>query len=158
DLIILGYADWYKVRHVAAPSRLREYGGPRPMIHDAAIKHPRAGLDAEGHIVVDSVPLFCQFNQAYCDEPDPPAEYMDRVTAALINAIADGTNARVVLLHFAGRTDDPVLKAVSSRVKVLSALEEDFDYKIRDDVMHFDAHPGPYWHYAMYTKVAAFLR
>jgi hypothetical protein len=158
DLIVLGYADWYKVRHVAAPSRLREYGGPRSIMRDAAITHPRAGLDAEGRLVVDFVPLFCQFNLGYCDQADPPAEYLDRVTAALINAIAEQTKATVVLLHFAGNADDPVLAAVSKRVRVLSALEEDFDYVIRDDVMHFDAHPGPYWHYAMYTKLAAFLR
>jgi hypothetical protein len=158
DMIILGYAEWYKVRNVAAPSRLREYGGPRSVMRDAAIKHPRAGLDAQGHVVVDFVPLFCQFNPTHCNEADPPAEYSDRVTTALINTIAEGTPGRVVLLHFAGRADDPVLAAVSKRVKILSALNEDFDYTIRDDVMHFDAHPGPYWHYAMFTKIAGFLR
>ena len=158
DLIILGYAEWYKTRNVAAPSRLREYGEPRPMISDTQIKHARARVEADGRLTVDFVPIFCKFNRSYCDSPDPSLENMNRVAVELINSIAEGTKATVVLLHFDGRKDDPVLKAISMKVKLLSAAEEDFDYKVRDDVMHFDGHPGPYWHFAIFTKVAKYLR
>jgi hypothetical protein len=158
DLIILGYAEYYKVRHVAAPSRMREYGEPRPMISDTQIKYPRATIGKDGEIVVDYVPIFCKFNRDYCKSSDPSLDYMNKVTVRLINAIAEGTKAKIVLLHFDGKKDDPILTSISKTVKMLPVTEADFDYKIRDDIMRFDGHPGPYWHYAIYTRVANFLR
>ncbi len=158
DLVILGYADWYKVRIVAAPSRLREYGDPLQSVFDAHIQQLRASVDPAGRIAIDFVPVFCKFSNGYCDQPDPPAAVMDRVTEGLIDAIVDHSAAKVVLLHFDGATDDPVLAAVKDKLPVWSVTERDFSYRIRDDIMGFNRHPGPYWHYAIYSRVAELLR
>lgn len=78
---------------------------------------------------------------------------MTRVSAALINGIADHTPASVLLLHFDGDPKNPVLGMLSSRVTRLSALPKDFDAVIRDDILGFDSHPGPFWHYAISRKL-----
>jgi hypothetical protein len=35
----------------------------------------------------------------------------------------------------------------------VSATPEDFSSVMRDDVMGFDDHGGPYWHYAIYSRI-----
>jgi hypothetical protein len=94
-----------------------------------------------------------KLNPSYCDQADPDASEMTRVSAALPKSIADHTQTSVVLLHFDGDPKNPVLGMLSSRVTRLSALPKDFDAVIRDDILGFDSHPGPFWHYAISRKL-----
>lgn len=158
DVVVLGYADFYKIRHVAAPSRIRENGTPNKIMLNPKIKQLRAVLDSNRNLIFDYVPVFCEFAAGYCDTTDPTTEYMDDVTVKLINSIAEQTEAMVYMLHFKGVKSDPILKKLHDKVKVVSVLPEDFDYDMQDHIMDYDHHPGPYWHYAVYTKLSDFLR
>ena len=114
---------------------------------------PRTLADDTGTIVVDYIEENCSFNNGYCDSPSLSTKEMTQTTVALINDIAKNTEARVYLLHMAGTEDNPVRKMLDKRVELISALSEDFDYFINDDIEGFDPHPGPYWHYAVATKL-----
>ena len=81
---------------------------------------------------------------------------MTETTAALINYIAENTQAEVYLLHVAGDADNPVF-AMIRNVNLISALPSEFDYFIRDDIEGFDPHPGPYWHYAISRRLLEVL-
>lgn len=158
DIIVLGYADFYKTRNVAAPSRLREHSEGGNVREDPAIKQPRASISKDNELVIDLIPLLCKYIMDYCRQKDPSQAEMDLVTEKLFTKIVEETNATVLVLHMQGDRNDIVLKAIPKKAKVLSVTDESFDYKIRDSVMDFDSHPGPYWHYAVYTKLAALLR
>jgi hypothetical protein len=158
DVIVLGYALYYKERHVAAPARLRSiqrwmatsFPDTRLPADDRLI---RAQLDGEGRLVLDTIPMHCQFNAGYCSGPEPSADHVDKVSIALLRAIAATTKAKVHLLHMFGPKDDPVLANLPGNVALIPATPADFTYVIRDDVMGFDDHGGPYWHYAMFTRL-----
>jgi hypothetical protein len=154
DTIVLAYGSFYKAWDVAAPSRLRQYGEPNERIFDDRIKQPKASILDSGKIQIDYVPIYCKFHRSYCESKDPSTDEMDKVAARLINDIAEQTKAKIILLHFSGSRDDRVLKMISNKVHILSALTGDFDYQITDDIMGFDAHPGPYWHYAIYKRLS----
>lgn len=157
DIIILGYAKFYDERHVAAPSRVRK-NYKRALNYDPALLNriiyiPKASLVGEDKLSFEYIQTNCLNNNSYCDEPDPSSLEMTQVTAAIINYIADNTAANVYLLHFEGDTEDSLFKLIRSSIKHVSALSNDFDYFIRDDIEGFDAHPGPYWHYAISRKL-----
>jgi hypothetical protein len=155
DIVILGYADYVDTRTVVAPSRLREvrdwsklFGNP--------VEHimlPKAALDDQGAIHIAYVQQHCDENGGYCDQVDPPKYEMSHITALLINEIAETSSAPVYLLHFDGTRQNPIFGLLSGSVRKISALEEDSDDFIRDDVSGFDHHPGPYWHYAIGRKL-----
>ena len=157
DWVVLGYADFYDLRHVAAPSHLRRVNRWRTRWNADSVqlwfRVPRVTLDAAGSPAFDYVLEDCANNAGYCEQDDPEQAYQTRVTATLVNAIAAMTPARVFLLHFDGKADNPVFAQIDPRVERISALPEDFDYFIRDDVEGFDAHPGPYWHYAISRRL-----
>ena len=155
---MFGYANWYKERHVAAPSRLRAiYRWHLDTYPNQALPKEmlqvRAGLDASGKLSIDHANANCEIDRQYCDSKDPEPKYVDDVAIALVRAIAALTKARIYLLHFEGPKDDPVLTSLPPNVQLISATGQDFNYVIRDNVMGFDEHPGPYWHYAMFTRL-----
>ena len=156
DIIILGYADFFKTRHVAAPSWTRFWGEAPPFL-PANLTYPKASLDAGGNIQIGQAPLYCNFNPDYCKQPDPPRQEIDQVTAALINHIARNTRAKTYLLHIHDEPGDPVFNLLDKNIHIISALPRDFDYIILDDILGFDPHPGPWWHYAMFKKLAEAL-
>lgn len=160
DTIVIGYADFYDVRNVAAPSRMKKVNEARTNQRTlrplgAALK---ADLDDDGAIRMSLVSEDCGNNGGYCERPDPAPEYMGRVSAALIDGIAAMTPAKVYLLYLSGSADNPVLKQINPRIEIISVLPADFDYFINDDVEGFDPHPGPYWHYAVASRLIARLR
>ena len=155
DIVILGYAGYYDVRHVVAPSRLREIstwldniGQPIP-----PFRLPKASRGAEGAVTFSYVDQRCAALGDYCRQPDPPASEMTDVTAALVNHVAARTPASVYLLHFAGAPDEALYRRLDPRVHVIRALRGDFGSVVQDDIMGFDGHPGPYWHYAISRKL-----
>jgi hypothetical protein len=160
DIIIIGYADFLDVRHVMAPSYLRQgdkWHKERAKSADDLLL-PTATVGAEGRIEISPVQQRCSLNKSYCQRGDPPTSEMTKVSAALINYIAANTDARVFVLHYdrwgiQGDPRNPVFDLLDSRIVRISALVSDFDYFISDDVVGFDPHPGPYWHYAISRKL-----
>ena len=152
DIIILGYADFYKLRHVAAPQRMKEYGSPRKILPDG-LGHLKVSTDETSTNKVEIIPLFCENLGNYCEQPDPSKEYRDKITRNIINEIASTLDARIILLHFQGDLTDPALDALGSNIEVVPATSSTFKYEIRDSIFNLDAHPGPFWHYAMFSRL-----
>lgn len=160
DILILGYADFYDERHVVAPSRLRYidyWKRTRGVADPISPRLPRIDLAPDGSPTVSYVAQDCAANQGYCDRPDPDPAHMRRVSAALVNAIARETPARVLLLRLRGSPDDPVYAMLDPRVEIVSVLPGELDGAVRDDIAGFDDHPGPYWHYAVGRRLIEFL-
>ncbi len=157
DIIIIGYADYFDHRNVAAPSWLnarRDYD--REEKKDNFYferKNLKTDVDAGGRINFSLIAAFCEKDEAACQKPEPSAESMTDVSAALINGIAAMTPAKVYVLHFLGDKNNPVFEKLNPKIRVISALPEDFDSFVSDTVEGFDPHPGPYWHYAISGKL-----
>ena len=158
DIVILGYASYYKERHVAAPGRLRDIRNWMARSFPDVELSPkdrliRARLDG-AKLVLDTIPMHCKFNPDYCTGTEPSPDYTDTVSIELLRAIAAKSSAPVYLVHFFGPKDDPVLARLPANVVLVPATPADFTYTMRDDVMGFDEHGGPYWHHAIYSRVS----
>jgi hypothetical protein len=158
DVIVLGYADYYDERNVAAPSRLRNIRIFRRDRTARLGQIPRVELNPDGSFRIELIEQDCRKVPAYCRSSDPSPSYMTSVSASLINEIARGTEADVYVLHFSGSKENPLFARLDQRIHVISALPTDFDYFVDDDVAGFDPHPGPYWHYAISRKLAEHIR
>jgi len=163
DIIVIGYAGYLDVRHVMAPSYLRatdKWQKERAQSVDDLLL-PAATVNAEGRIEISPVQQRCSLNESYCQRSDPPKSEMTKVSAALINYMAANTDARVFVLHYEWGIQadprNPVFDLLDSRIVRIPALLSDFDYFISDDVVGFDPHPGPYWHYAISRKLIGIL-
>lgn len=157
DVIILGYAGYYDVRHVAAPSRLRESASwlERTNRSGPPFLIPKASLASGGGLRFSYLDQRCSALGDYCRGPDPSAAEMTAVTAALVNRIATRTRAKVYLLHFAGAADKPLYAQLDPKVGVISAVHSSPDSVVQDDIMGLDGHPGPYWHHAISRRLLA---
>ena len=162
DVVVLGYAYYYKERHVAAPARLRSIRDwmatsfPEVQL-DPKERLIRARLDGDNRLVLDTIEMHCKFAPANCTGADPSSDYVDKVSVELLRAIAEKSSAKVYLLHFFGPKNDPVLRQLPANVELIPATPQDFTYVMQDDIMGFDDHGGPYWHYAMYSRVEQVL-
>jgi hypothetical protein len=160
DVVVLGYAFYYKERHVAAPARLRSIRDWMASSFPDVVLDPkdrllRARLDGDGKLTLDTIAMHCKFAPETCTAPEPTLDYSDRVSKALLAAIAAATPAQVKLVQIFGPTNDAVLTGLPANVELIRARPEDFSYAMRDDVMGFDDHGGPYWHHAIFTKLRA---
>ena len=158
DVVVLGYAAYYKERHVAAPSRLRSIrdwmASTFPEVElDPKDRLIRAQFDKDGRLALDTIAMHCKFDPAYCERPAPSAEYVDKVSSELLRAIAAKTIEKVYLLHMFGPKNDPVLQNLPANVDLIPATPQDFSHVMQDNIMGLDDHGGPYWHYAMYAKL-----
>ena len=77
DIVILGYAFYYKERHVAAPGRLRDISSWMARSFPDVELSPkdrliRARLDG-ANLVLDTIPMYCKFNPDYCSGVEPSA-------------------------------------------------------------------------------------
>jgi hypothetical protein len=154
DILVIGYADYYDVRHVAAPSRLREieqYMKEKNLPESELTKIPKAYIGRDDRLSIALAEQDCRVVRSYCDSDDPPLSEMTAVSLRLIHEIGRATDARTYLLYMRGRRDNPVVQ--KGGVEVISALQEDFGYFMSDDIVGFDSHPGPYWHYAIAQKL-----
>lgn len=160
DIVIIGYADFYDKRNVAAPSRLRELErwidekNAKKLGDESKI--PKASIGSDSQLSITLVEQDCRLVRSYCNSEDPSVSAMRAVSLRLVHEIADATKAKTYLLYFDGSKDNPVVQ--NCGVEVISALQQDFDYFIRDDIAGFDHHPGPYWHYAIAQKLASKIR
>ena len=160
DIVILGYGDYFGHRTAVVPSFLREISNwfKRRGIAEERVMRPSPVLDDRGAIHITYVQQRCDENDGYCNQADPSNDEITHLMAALINEIAEKSGAPVYLLHYEGSKENPIFGFLSSSVRRISALNEDFDYSIRDDIMGFDKHPGPFWHYAISRKLIEALK
>lgn len=159
DVVVLGYALYYKERHVAAPARLRSIrdwmASTFPEVElDPKDRMIRARFDNAGRLALDTIPIHCKFDPAYCAGPEPAADEVDKVSRELLRAIASTTTEKILLLHMFGPKSDPVLQALPGNVEIVAATPQDFSYVMQDNIMGLDDHGGPYWHYAMFSKLS----
>jgi len=170
DIVIIGYAEYYDLRNVSAPSRLKEVdehyrslfpkGAPRRQ--DEFM--PKAELKDGGRLTISMFEQNCELLVDYCKQPDPPQSYMTAVSARLINEMGQSAAAQTILLHidaghpYLASKSNPLFSAVDKNIKLVSALQEDFGYFMEDSVLHFDPHPGPYWHYAISRKLLSVIQ
>lgn len=162
DIIVLGYSDFFDIRHVSAPSRVQEINEWTLRVYPKLMRNknlflPKAWLSKKGEIEVSYVNRSCAENNGYCEQSDPSRSEMTGVSAKLINHFSANTPAKVCLLHLQGNFANPVFELLSNKVNRISALPRDFDHFIHDDIEGFDPHPGPYWHYAIYQKLLGAL-
>lgn len=144
--VLLGYADFYTRRNVAAPSRLRTFqprcGGLQPPAEQArAFFHPRASLH-QGQLQIEPVPLFQVHNG-----PDPSQADQDAVTIALLDATLDTVQqlgARATILWIEGSDQSPPIAHLRRRgVRILDLRPQNNGLWTHDTLMPFDNHPGP---------------
>jgi hypothetical protein len=158
DIVIIGYADFYDGRNVAAPSGLRELETwMKTRVAEEKNrklgKIPKAEIGKDGRLTISLVERDCHTVVDYCKKTDPSQSYMTMVSVRLINEIARETEAKVYLLHFDGLKTNAIFQNLDHNVTTISALQEDFGFFIRDTIEYFDPHPGPYWHYAISRKL-----
>jgi hypothetical protein len=164
DIVVIGYADYYDPRNVAAPSRLRAIDAdlkshfPGGITARADKYTPRAELREGDHLALSLVEQDCEEIVDYCKQPDPPQPYLAAVSARLINEMSRSAAAQTIVLHIDGSKSNPVFGTLDKNIKLVSALKEDFGYFIQDTVMDFDRHPGPYWHYAISRKLLSVIQ
>lgn len=162
DTIILGYGDFYNVRHVLSPTHLSFRRGwfakRNPEMLSRNLRLPKASVDEKGEIDISYIYENCDNNDGYCDQSDPSEEEMAKITASLINYFDNNTDAKIVLLHFQGSRKDRMFDMLNVNISVIHATEADFNYFIRDDIEGFDRHPGPHWHYAISRRLIESLK
>ena len=154
DIVILGYANFYKIRNVAAPSRMREHKKPNSNLLNKNLGYLRYFLTKDKELEHEIIPFFCEQMPRYCEADDPSKDEANEVTIRIINKIASLVEAKVFLLHFEGPRNDEVLSSLDPKIQIIPATEESFSYIIRDSIMEFDSHPGPFWHHAIYTRIS----
>ena len=144
--VLLGYADFYTRRNVAAPSRLRTFqprcGGLQPPEEQAkAFFHPRASLRKD-QLEIQSVPLFQPHNGG-----DPSQAEQDAVTIALLDEVLTRIRqlgARPTILWIEGRADSaPIQHLRKAGVRILDLRDPKNGLWSHDTLMPFDNHPGP---------------
>jgi len=126
DIVIICYADFYDVRNVAAPSRLRDIENwykKRNLPNDGS-KIPVASIGNDERLSINLVSQDCQERRSYCDSKDPPLSETRAISLRLIHEIAGATPAKAYLLHFDGAKDNPVVQDCG--IEVISALQDDF--------------------------------
>jgi len=157
DTLVLGYADYYKERNVAAPSRLAAEAAFTAYHGVRTLKHLRARL-ADERVVVDFVPMDCGKPIDYCAQPDPAPQVMDEVTIAIYKEIVENSKARVAILFHSGSDDDPVVRYFRrAKVPIIDVRPEKAKFFTNDSVRGYDNHPGPVAHFAYYTAIREFI-
>jgi hypothetical protein len=159
DIVVLGYADYYNPRNVAAPQRIAAEAGVAEVYKGPGLlQHPRAAIK-DGHVIVDFLPLDCALLGGYCTQPDPPLADMQAVTVAIYQEIISSLRARVAVLHLAGPDDDPVVRFLEQQagVTVIDARLERATFFEDDDIPGYDHHPGALANDAFFHLMRGYL-
>ncbi len=159
DLIILGYAGFYKDRNAGDPGFIKSMSAGleslppelREQCQDNS--YPRVVRTAAG-LDVELVPMLCARNDGYCDKPAIPEEEKIAVTNAIHDEIIDTSKAPVVVLFIDGRDDDPAIMHLRERgVRIVDARPRATEYFVQDSIYGYDDHPGPLFHHYLFTKL-----
>jgi hypothetical protein len=147
--VLLGHADYYLKRNVAAPSRLRTFNPncgtfqqqlKREPALARAYTHPRASL-INGTLAVSQIPLFKDHSGN-----DPARDEQVEVTKTLVDAILkeiSDLKATPTVLWLQGQNTSPVIDYYRQRGVAVLDLRGGDGLWTRDNLEPFDNHPGP---------------
>jgi hypothetical protein len=158
DIVLLIYGNYFNIRNVAAPSRLRQFQGDSDAYrYSDALTHPQAVLN-QGKLEIRYLPLLCSVSNGYCDQPDPSQEQMYAVTTAIFDEIIESINARVIVGYTSGPDQgDPVIAFLKQRsIEVIDMRPSPVLYQ--QESLPFDGHPGPIGQYHYFRKVLDYLQ
>jgi len=159
DVVILGYADYYKRRNVAAPSWLRVLTSPavRAAYEGVGLSVARAHT-SHSSVAIDFVPLSCKMADKYCDQPDPSQNVMNATTIALYKEVADRIKSRLAVLYLQGPDEDPVLSFLRKRnIPIIDGRLDQSKYYMDDNIAGYDTHPGPIANYSWFAAMRSFI-
>jgi hypothetical protein len=150
DVLIFGYANFYSLRDVAAPSRMSdERSNTEPL------KHLR-GRVINGKVEVDFVS--CQTPEKYCDQTDPPVEQMQSVTSGIFDEIVETSPSRLAVLYLVGSDNGSVVTHLKKKqIPIIDGRLETSKSFTRDSIYGYDEHPGPFANYYWYTLIKKFI-
>jgi len=146
-IIVIVYGDYFNVRNVAAPSRLKEYRYKNDVflkIDPSTFRHPKAFVNG-GKLEMEYVPLFRKFNQESNDK-DPAVEYQHTVTKKILGEIYDmgeKKGAKLILAFIRGSNSEDVISFARKYGYIISDIRPKSDINEWDDFNPFDSHPGP---------------
>jgi hypothetical protein len=157
DIVLLAYADYFNIRNVAAPSRMREFDNTRDTYrYGNHLTHPKAVLK-QRILTIEYVPLLCEHSHGYCDQENPSPNQMFEVTQTIFANIVNMVKARVVVGYINGRAqDDPVIAFLRQRGVDIIDMRPSSEWYERDS-LPFDRHPGPIAHYHYFKKILNYL-
>ena len=147
--VLLGHADYYLKRNVAAPSRLRTFnpncGSFQQQLErqpelTKAYTHPRAELRG-GELKISQIQLFQDH-----PGPDPDSTRQRQVTNALVDAILQevtALQATPVVLWLQGSDSSAVIGHYRQRGVPVLDLRDKPPFWTNDNLEPFDNHPGP---------------
>jgi hypothetical protein len=158
DIVLLIYGDYFNIRNVAAPSRMREFHNTRNSYgYSDLLTHPKAVLKQE-ILAIEYIPLLCEKSHQYCDQDDPNPNQMLETTKAIFSDIISFVKARVVVGYISGNNqDDAVIAFLRQRsVDVIDMRPSSVLYE--KDSLPFDGHPGPIGQYHYFRKILNYLQ
>jgi hypothetical protein len=147
SIIVIVYGDYFNVRNIAAPSRLKEYRYKNDVfseIDTSAFLHPRASVK-DGKLEIEYVPLFPKFKNESHDK-DPAVEYQHGVTEKILSEIYDMgkmNGASMILAFIRGSDSDEVISFARKYGYIISDIRPKDGRNEWDDFNPFDSHPGP---------------
>jgi hypothetical protein len=157
DVVILGYASYYKIRNVAAPDRVRFEASIAADYGNTKLRHSRARV-SNSSVTIDFVPLDCNTPEKYCDQPSPSPAVADETTIAMYREILDRVKSRIAVLYLRGSDDDPVLAFLKQRkVAIIDGRPDRAKYFMNDDVAGYDTHPGTIANYEWFKMMRTFV-
>ena len=152
--IILFYGNYYNVRNIAAPSRMREF---QFKTSDSAIKpfHPKAVLN-KGKIEIIEQP----FDSKSQEGDDPSIAKQAETTFAIFKEASDiarNLGARLTIAHHEGPEDDIVIDNLKANDFEVIDIRPSRDKLEFDTFEPLDLHPGPKTQNSYARKLAPLL-
>lgn len=147
-IIVIVYGDYFNVRNVAAPSRLKEYrynDASWENIDPSKWSHPKAVLN-HGKLEIEYVPLFWKFNKPSGDK-DPSKEYQRDVTKEILREIygmAEKSGSKLILAFIVGDNSDEVVAFCRKMGYFISDIRPKAERNEWDSFGPFNGHPGPW--------------
>lgn len=146
DAVVVAYADFLEPRNLPAPARLREFRILRDAWGRVALPdafHPTARLRDDGSLERGRVPMGCEGN-AWCDQPEPSRELLERLTTRLLAEMRTVRGARpIVLAWLAGDDASPVVASARAAGWQVCDMRPRRGFHEWQDLAPFDPHPGP---------------
>jgi len=154
EVIVIGYAFWFRARNVAAPSQILTFGDGlhlKPTNVDlSTFLHPRGALGKDGKLEIDYVPMFARANSNGSYEKDPSEEYQYDVTYKILKEIytlSKTNGAKSIILAFISGEDSdkviPFAKETGYEICDIRPKRPDRDRYEQDSFSIYDSHAGP---------------
>ena len=159
--IVIVYGDYFNIRNVAAPSRLKEYNLYNTLWRDDLLlfTHPRANI-IDNELKIDYVQL-SKHKIKNIQESDPEKTYQREVTKKIlreISLISSKNNVKIILAFISGDDNDSVVEYAMELGYKICDIRASKKYNEHDNFKPYDAHPGPlaqnHYAYKIYNAIS----